>query len=55
MTDFYVWGASVYWVFGGGEGESSRITYSGLVAGDEITGSRIDGTRVTPWRARRKR
>ena len=55
MTDFYVWGASVYWVFGGGEGEAPRIIYSGLVEGDVIAGHRIDGTRLSSWTARRRR
>ena len=55
MTDFYVWGASVYWVFGGGEGEAPRIIYSGRVEGDAIAGNRTDGTRLRPWTARRER
>ena len=55
MLDFYVWGASVYWVFGGAEGEAPRVIYSGLVEDDAIAGNRIDGTRLSAWTARRER
>ena len=53
MTDFYVWGASIYFVVGGGEGDAPRVIYRGLVDGDRIAGTVHNGGRMTPWVARR--
>jgi len=53
MTDFYVWGSSIYFVVGGGEGEAPRVIYSGLVDGDRIAGAAHDGARMIRWAARR--
>ena len=53
MTDFYVWGSSIYFVVGGGEGDAPRVMYRGLVDGDRIAGTVHNGGRMIPWVARR--
>ena len=48
-----LWGGAVYFVLGG---EGSRMIYSGVVDGDTIIGTVLDGNGSgRPWSARRLR